>query len=479
MTRKSLLSVAFAALFSMPLPGAAQEAGGVNPSADYPAQKSCIVAPAPDGLNHQVTCQIVIDHPALVIMPFGDPPAPPWFDMIDRLTLNGQPIPGAVQTATASTGAVMNSCQNGQFLDGGYAGYPTGPLPMSAGYGCSVAAAAGSVQTTVTVVSLIPLGIFGPAQNCATTQHGIPMLPDAMIASVPSCAQFELPNRNPVDPLVQDPVQCTAFTPEVTCNSVTGKPVVTLKNKFAKLFSPKSISITSLTPGVTLLQSNANALSVQLTGAGPGDTVTLSAEAIEKGAGAEAGLDLCCMGEIEVKIPEGFVCEAEQVLEVSKTCDTGIHPAIDTDADCEITVHYEGPAPTAANPIKIVEAVTGTPWAFTTTPLSGDNWHCPPVADATPFTCTISGADEPTANWQNWTSTLIVQMSVGDTFENCVTASAAGGAAGQGLLVHRDARTDHRQGRRTGPMRARATVQFHHHGVEPFDHRLHRASHDS
>jgi hypothetical protein len=402
--------------------------GGISDGTGaYDAAKTCTVQPATDGLNHELTCQIVVDHPAAVMMPFGDPPAPPQFSVIDRLTMNGQPIPGVITTATASTGATLQNCANGQYMLGGFLGMPTGPLPMTQGYGCSVTAAPATVQTTVTVTALIPLDVSGPAQNCASTLHGIPILPDALIPSAPSCVDIDLPQRNPIDPLPIAPKQCEVFTPEVTCNEVTGKPVVTLKNKYAKLFSPKSVSITSLTPGVTVQQSKANALSVQLTGANPGDTISLSTEAVEKGAGSEPGLDLCCMGEIEVKIPEGFVCEAKQVLDVSKTCDTGVNPAIDTDAECEITVHYEGPPPPANNPIKIVEAVSGAPWAFTTTPLSGDNWNCPAVADATPFTCSISSADEPTANWQNWTSTLIVQMSVGETFENCVTATAAGG----------------------------------------------------
>ena len=50
---------------------------------------------------------------------------------------------------------------------------------------------------------------------------------------------------------------------------------------------------------------------------------------------------------------------------------------------------------------------------------------------AVAHTCTISANDEPGANWQNWTSTLIVQMSVGEAFENCVTATAAGGLQDQ------------------------------------------------
>lgn len=325
----------------------------------------------------------------------------------DTWTVNGAPISGGVTTVNSPDNWDCNPT------------YPTGAPGDSNTTQCNLFApdipAGGS--SLINVDTVFPAGTSGLLKNCADVNPG---------TGEESCVTAVVEKRHPTDPL-----QCEAFTPEVTCNKVTGKPVVTLKNKYAKLFSPKSVQITSLTPGVTVQQSQSNALSVQLTGANPGDTISLTTEAVEKGAGSEPGLDLCCMGAVEVKIPEGFICEAEQVLEVTKTCDTGINPAIDTDADCEITVHYEGPPPSAANPIKIVEAVTGNPWAFTTTPLSGDNWHCPPVPDATPFTCTISANDEPGANWQNWTSTLIVQMSVGEAFENCVTATAAGGLQDQ------------------------------------------------
>jgi hypothetical protein len=371
-----------------------------------------------------VACWVTADFPSGASFMAGEAGNLP-IHIVDTLTLNGAVLPGATSLTTAYE---PWTCTEGPFSHFPEDQDQTPRMVCTLGgqdaYLAATSGAGGRAgSSTIIMTSTFPPGSTGTAENCAYMAHFL--IPDAAMTTEPACATIDLGGGN-IDTTFA-PVACEAFTPEVTCNKVTGKPIVTLKNKYASLFRPKSVAITSLTPGVTVLQSTANPLSVQLTGAAPGDTISLSTEAMEKGAGSEPGLDLCCMGEIEVTIPEGFICEAEQVLEVSKTCDTGINPAIDTDADCEITVHYEGPPPSASNPIKIVEAVTGNPWAFSTTPLSGDNWNCPAVPDATPFTCTISAADEPGANWQNWTSTLIVQMSVGEKFENCVTATAAGG----------------------------------------------------
>ena len=281
-------------------------------------------------------------------------------------------------------------------------------------------------NSTISILTVFPNDTVGLLSNCASNkldESGV-FVP---VAGSQSCVTVVVDKKTPDAPPPLSPLQCAAFEPEVTCNTVTGKPIVTLRNKYAKFFDPNRIAITSLTSGVSLTPSTDNPMSVQLTGAGQNQSVMLSTSAIETGAGSEPGLDLCCMGEIEVKIPEDFICEPTRKLEVAKTCDTDLDPAIDADADCEITVHYEGPPPSATDPITITESVTGTPWTFTTVPLSGDDWSCPPVADATPFTCTIDAGAEPSADWSNWTSTLIVQMKAGDDFENCVTVKAEGG----------------------------------------------------
>ncbi len=387
----------------------------------YDTEKTCTLIATPIGSAPQIDCTIVVDHPTAF-------PAT-GFQIADKMTLNGQVLSGATFTTTASAGAVVNGCGENMLPDQGYAGMLTAPIPMSMGYGCTVTVAPNTTQTTLHTSILLPVGTKGVVSNCAYSMSGLPHIPDALLLSARSCAEVVVGDKpHPHDPI--KPVACEAFTTEVTCDEVSGKPVVTLKNKLSNIFNPSQVKITSQTNGVTVQQSKANPMQILLSGAQAGDTVLLMTDALAKGKGSQPGLDLCCEGPIKVEIPKGFTCEAKAKLEVSKTCDTDVKTTVGANAECEITVHYEGPKPTAANPIVVTEAVTGSPWAFTTTPLSSDNWSCPAVPNATPFTCTIDGAAEPTANWANWTSTIIVQMKAGVAFENCASATS-GGLAGK------------------------------------------------
>ncbi len=85
---------------------------------------------------------------------------------------------------------------------------------------------------------------------------------------------------------------------------------MTLTNAYSSLFASGSVHLSSLTPGVTVAPGSGP-MSVILTGANPGDTVHLFSEAVAPGAGSAPGLDLCCMGDIAVTIPEGLLCTPE------------------------------------------------------------------------------------------------------------------------------------------------------------------------
>ena len=279
-----------------------------------------------------------------------------------------------------------------------------------------------------TVSLLIPAGTEGPLQNCARLrmQVGLPVYaPGSEPPPLPlideSCVTLDLPKAEPPEPPAG--AQCAMFTPEVTCDPATGLPLVTLSNAYSALFSAGSVHLSSLTPGVSVAPGSGP-MSVILTGASPGDTVLLFSEAVAPGAGSAPGLDLCCMGEISVTIPEGLYCVPETLLEVEKTCTPGEYPSGAT-VDCEIAVHYSGPPPSAADPLTISDAVGSGAWSVVAYMGSSDNWACDatPHAGPGPWSCALTATDAPGADWSNFTSTLVVQMSTEEAFENCATAT--------------------------------------------------------
>lgn len=281
--------------------------------------------------------------------------------------------------------------------------------------------------TTITLT--IPAGTEGPLENCVSLYQriGFPVPGAAPPMEVLShaCAAIELPVQGP--PPVPTGAQCQGFTAEVTCDPASGLPLVTLTNTYSSLFAPGSVHITSLSSGVSVAPGSG-ALSVILTGANPGDVVHLFSEAVAPGAGSAPGLDLCCMGEIEVQIPTGLQCTTETVIEVEKTCTPGEYPSGAT-VDCEISVSYSGPPPTDADPLTISDAVGAGTWSVVAYMGSSDDWACgdTPHTGPEPWVCSLSAEDAPGADWSNFTSTLVVQMSTEALFENCVEATGGAG----------------------------------------------------
>ena len=269
----------------------------------------------------------------------------------------------------------------------------------------------------------IPTEALTQALTLALTQEHDGGLGDPMGESC-----VAIPVRHTDTPPPPAPVQCTVFEPELSCNTATGEAMVRLKHKDRGKFDPKQIAVSTQTAGITLIGNRRDPLAFLLRGAKPGDQITLMTDAVDRGAGSQAGLDLCCLGEVTVTIPEGFQCEKERRLDVAKVCSTDVNPELDTTADCTISVAYSGPPPTPADPIVLTEQMTGSGWSFTTTPLSDNGWRCPSVADGTPYRCTLDTATaRPGTDWSNFVSQLSFQIKVEGDFENCVTATAADG----------------------------------------------------
>ena len=241
-----------------------------------------------------------------------------------------------------------------------------------------------------------------------------------------SCVRIELPEP-PEPPALP---QCTAFQAEVSCDETIGEPVVTLTSPLGS-FTPDDVDISVLTPGITMsTPAGGFPLSVTLGGATAGQTITLLLDAVHTGGGSVPGLDKCCMGEIEVQIPEGFVCEKPPVLEVEKNCQSA-GDEIQGLPMCEITVHYEGPPPTSADPIVLDDWVTEGGGVFANI-SSSDNWQCSQTTMPTSVGCTITDADEPGADWSDWTSTILIPAMSGEGqplapgMENCARVSIGG-----------------------------------------------------
>ena len=403
--RVRLLTLVAAAVFSAPLAGFATVHAD-----DLAIHKECgPVTVLPSG-DFSVDCALTLDAAAWSGAALGDLA----FGIDDLLTdAGGIAQPGWISSASgcapSSDGESWSCVAPALLWDGSNPNAVTLPI--------------------ATVSLVIPAGTEGPLQNCAQLrmQAGLPVYPPGTTPPpLPlideACVSIDLPTGQ--TPEIPTGAQCAMFTPEVTCDPATGLPLVTLSNAYSDLFAAGSVHLTSLTPGVTVAPGSGP-MSVILSGANPGDTVHLFSEAVATGAGSAPGLDLCCMGDIAVTIPEGLQCTPETVLEVEKTCTPGEYPSGAT-VDCEITVTYSGPPPSDTNPLTISDAVSDGDWSVVAYMGSSDDWSCgdTPHAGPDPWSCTLTAADAPNADWSQFTSTLVVQMTAGEAFENCATATA-------------------------------------------------------
>lgn len=229
-------------------------------------------------------------------------------------------------------------------------------------------------------------------------------------------------------------VQCNAFTPTVECGA-SGGYQVSLSNSLSGTFDPTSIDVTVLTGGVTAQSHPGNPLTLFLNGAKPGETVKMSLASAEHGAGSEPGLDLCCMGELEVTIPEELVCDPpEEFLDISKTCEPFEGGEALGNTLCHIAVNYSGPPPIkGVNDIVIKDDVlsgTGLVSFNGSDPTGGvGDWDCqqpapgPSRPSNAPMECHMNTAIDPTADWTQYSSTVSLYMQTDETYKNCASAS--------------------------------------------------------
>ena len=124
---------------------------------------------------------------------------------------------------------------------------------------------------------------------------------------------------NPEPDPEPEAAMCVPFEQtEAICDELTGDIIVQLSNSLTGTFDPSDLGVQSLTTGVSVAQNPLNPLQLILSGANAGDTVMISTSAVQDGAGDGTGLDLCCMGEMEIIVPEELTCEAPVDVSVEK-----------------------------------------------------------------------------------------------------------------------------------------------------------------
>ncbi len=152
----------------------------------------------------------------------------------------------------------------------------------------------------------------------------------------------------------------------------------------------KWVQVRTTTPGVTvgpgpqLVPAGGGVLDWTITGAAPGDTVTLIVTGIETYAGPAEGVGLCCSQTVEIEIPADLDCPDEKKepdLQVAKKGDVAF---CTKEGGCDYTVTVTNVGDGAYNGKIVLEDVTGPASA---TVSSGPNapWTCLP--GASPLMC--------------------------------------------------------------------------------------------
>ena len=169
---------------------------------------------------------------------------------------------------------------------------------------------------------------------------------------------------------------------EVKCNA-DGTFTLTLSGSS---FTGNVISMSSQTPGVTVSpprQPWSATMTWTISGATPGQTVTLFANATQAGGGSQAGTDLCCSGEIKIVMPD---CPKTIDVKVDKENTPGVGPH----NGFNIWVTNVGaPISFAPGELTVKDVI---PPGLTILAQTSTNWNCLPVPVTGPATinCTYN-----------------------------------------------------------------------------------------
>jgi uncharacterized repeat protein (TIGR01451 family) len=212
----------------------------------------------------------------------------------------------------------------------------------------------------------------------------------------------------------------TRLAAEVKCNP---DGTYTLTTSGAG-FDGTDISLTSQTNGITIVpqqQPSAATMTWTLTGATPGQVITLVANATKRGGGSVEGTDSCCSTEIEIRIPD---CPKPVDVKIEKNGGTTPAPQVGI-YDFNIKVTNVGGAFTGANAAVVTDVV---PAGMVFNGASGTGWSCTPgtIPAGGTLTCTYTGSG-PTAPGQALGGLITINASaLGSApfppYTNCATA---------------------------------------------------------
>jgi len=338
-----------------------------EPETNVDAVKTCEQATYNLDGSYDLNCTITVDI---------DNPAPAQTVIYDQFSIGGNLSQLAINTATSSDAW---SC--------GHSAVTPNPLTE---FSCVLNAAdvpAGG-QSTIDVNLTIPADTdITDVKNCASGKY-TPLVGPGSDRIDESCVEIVFPPEPP------EP-NCVPFKQGVfKCDEATGTYVVELTNTALPNFDPNDVRIVSITPGVTVSQNPNNPLEMAITGATAGQTIRITTEAIHENGGEGRGIDLCCMGEMEITIPDDMPCEGPVDVSVNKVWQdvidfaelgytgTQVPPSgFHVEVDVPVGTLQPGDVVTVSDPTSGQINVTSFG-----TPLASAPWNCVEIGGA--WTCT-------------------------------------------------------------------------------------------
>ncbi len=224
-----------------------------------------------------------------------------------------------------------------------------------------------------------------------------------------------------VVPYDRTPQSCLRFKPEVECDK-NGVISVILHAINPAGFSPDELEVTSLTPGVTVQPNYMSPVPPQpsfvLNGATIGQEITLMSNAVDIGAGAIQGSDLCCAGTFTFRIPRGICKRPDPDLEVKKSRGACRAWSNGNGHSCtfQVSVTNVGSGQ-FTGPLSITDTYTA-PSANVSNP--SPPWVCTNFPATNSFTCThpVTTVSPGQTVWLNYTLNVGGYIR-GGRFQNC------------------------------------------------------------